>query len=247
MLSIIPVLITAITVGMAVNYLADVLPTRRKLTAPFCQQCGTQLDSLNYFLWPRRCPNCQQRRTIRTWIVEFIMVMIGIWLWMQPIIEINPLLTVLLIAYFMLVIVVDLEHRLILHPVSVAGGVLCIVIGIQLHGFLPTIFGGAAGTAIMFGLYMLGRVFVRYLSKTRGEEVGEDALGFGDVILGGVLGLLLGWPGIIAGLILAVILAGIISLLYLAVMFVSRRDLRNLTIAYGPYLVVSAFLLVFVL
>lgn len=175
------------------------------------------------------------------------MVMIGIWLWIQPIMEINPLLTVLLIAYFMLVIVVDLEHRLILHPVSVAGGVLCIVIGIQLHGIFPTIYGGAAGTAIMFGLYMLGRVFVRYLSKTRGEEVGEDALGFGDVILGGVLGLLLGWPGIIAGLILAVILAGIISLLYLAAMFVSRRDLRNLTIAYGPYLVVSAFLLVFVL
>jgi leader peptidase (prepilin peptidase)/N-methyltransferase len=175
------------------------------------------------------------------------MVIIGIWLWMQPIVEINPLLTVLLIAYFMLIIVVDLEHRLILHPVSLAGGVLCIGVGVQLHGILPTIFGGAAGTAIMFGLYMLGRVFVGYLTKARGEEIGEEALGFGDVILGGVLGMLLGWPGIIAGLILAVVLAGIISLLYLAVMFISRRDLRNLTIAYGPYLVISAFLLVFVL
>jgi len=176
-----------------------------------------------------------------------MMVIIGIGLWMQPYVKINPLLTVLLIAYFMLVIVVDFEHRLILHPVSVAGSVLCLVIGYQLHGILPTIYGGAAGAAIMYGLYMLGRVFVRYLAKARGEEIGEEALGFGDVILGGVLGLLLGWPGIIAGLILAVILAGFISLIYLAVMFITRRDLRNLTIAYGPYLVISTFLLIFVL
>ena len=232
---------------MAVNYLADVLPNRRKITAPFCLHCGTHFGTFNYILWPRRCPNCKQRRTIRTWIVEATMIIIGIWLWMQPIAEINPLLTGLLIAYFMLVIIVDLEHRLILHPVSTAGGVLCLIIGYQLHGIFPTIYGGAAGAAIMFGLYMLGRVFVRYLMKARGEEIGEEALGFGDVILGGVLGLLLGWPGIIAGLILAVILAGIISLLYMAVMFISRRDLRNLTIAYGPYLVISAFLLLFVL
>lgn len=176
-----------------------------------------------------------------------MMVMIGIWLWMLPYTEIQPLFTVLLLAYFMLVIVVDLEHRLILHPVSIAGGALCIIIGYQLHGIQPTIMGGAAGAAIMYGLYILGKVFVRYLSKARQEDIGEDALGFGDVILGGVLGLLLGWPGIIAGLILAVILAGMISLLYMAGMFIARRDLRNLTIAYGPYLVISAFLLVFVL
>lgn len=176
-----------------------------------------------------------------------MMVMIGIWLWMLPYTEIQPLFTVLLLAYFMLVIVVDLEHRLILHPVSIAGGALCLIIGCQLHGIQPTIYGGAAGAAIMYGLYILGRVFVRYLSKARQEDIGEEALGFGDVILGGVLGLLLGWPGIIAGLILAVILAGIISLLYMAGMFIARRDLRNLTIAYGPYLVISAFILVFVL
>ena len=122
MSSIFPVLITAVITGMAVNYLADVLPSRRKITAPFCLDCGTHFGTLNYILWPRRCPNCKQRRTIRTWIVEATMIIIGIWLWMQPIAEINPLLTGLLIAYFMLVIIVDLEHRLILHPVSISFG-----------------------------------------------------------------------------------------------------------------------------
>ena len=64
----------------------------------------------------------------------------------------------------------------------------------------------------MLVLYLLGEVFVRYVSRRRGEPVNEVALGFGDVTLAGIAGLFLGWPGIAFGLILTVFAGGAFSL-----------------------------------
>jgi len=59
------------------------------------------------------------------------------------------------------------------------------------------------------------------------------------------LGLLLGWPGIVAGLVLAILLGGVISLFYLLVMLVLRKYKAFTAIPYGPFLVASAILLLF--
>ena len=78
----------------------------------------------------------------------------------------------------------------------------------------------------------------------RGAGAGaEEALGFGDVMLGGVLGLILGWPAIFASLLLTILLSGAASLLYLLVMILARRYSPALSIPYGPYLVLGAVLL----
>ena len=54
----------------------------------------------------------------------------------------------------------------------------------------------------MLALYYSGFVYLRISRKLRGKEPGEtEALGFGDVNLSGIIGLLLGWPGILLGLI----------------------------------------------
>ena len=98
---------------------------------------------------------------------------------------------------------------------------------------------------MMYLLYLGGRLFIRLLVRWRNYSGVDEALGFGDVILAGIIGLMLGWPGIVVGLIFAVILAGFFSLAYLLVLFLSHRYRSNVTIAYGPYLVASAFLLLF--
>ena len=71
------------------------------------------------------------------------------------------------------------------------------------------------------------------------------ALGFGDVNLAGVLGLLLGWPGIVLGLLLAILIGGVVSLVYLVVMAVLRRYHTFMAIPYGPFLIISAILLLY--
>jgi leader peptidase (prepilin peptidase)/N-methyltransferase len=150
-----------------------------------------------------------------------------------------------LLGFFGLVAIIDLEHRLILHPVSVVGAVLGLAIGIWVNGIKYTLLGGVAGFTIMLVLYYLGAIVMKWLARRRGQVLEEEALGFGDIILSGVLGLLLGWPGIIVGLILTILIAGIVSFVYLILALMTRRYRFDMAIPYGPFLISGAILLLF--
>ena len=234
-----------VVAGMLVNYLADYLPTDRKFVFPYCQSCGKPYDWPKYLLWPRRCPHCGHSRGWRTWIVELCYVLALIYLWEYPTPGLNHILGVGLLIYFGLVIIIDLEHRLILHPVSAFGALIGLVAGSWLHGVQATLLGGLFGLAVMFLLYLGGAWFVRVFSRWRNYAHVDEALGFGDVLLSGVLGLILGWPGIVLGLVVTILLAGGVSMILLIKMLILRRYQPNLTIAYGPFLIASAILLIF--
>ena len=78
------------------------------------------------------------------------------------------ILAFILFIFLSLVFVIDLEHRLILHPVSLFGALLGLGIGIYLHGFVSTLIGGAVGFGVMLVFYFIGELYVRYMSKKRG-------------------------------------------------------------------------------
>jgi prepilin signal peptidase PulO-like enzyme (type II secretory pathway) len=231
--------------GMLINYLADVLPGKRGLVLPFCHQCGQRMPVLNYLLFPRRCGSCHVRRPFRTVLVEILFLMAGVWSWLYTPERLGFGLGLTLLAYLGLVTVIDLEHRLILHPVSLVGVVLGGAVGVRLHGLQATLLGGLAGFAAMLILYFLGIALMGWVTRRRGQTLEEEPLGFGDVNFGGVLGLLLGWPGIVIGIMLTILLAGGGSLIYMLIMLVARRYRSDLAIAYGPFMVLSAILLLF--
>jgi leader peptidase (prepilin peptidase)/N-methyltransferase len=239
------IVITGWLGGMLVNYLSDMLPSTRRLSSPVCVHCYEKQPLVNYFLWPKRCFECQLPRPWRVWLVEITYIAISIWLWQSSPGNLGYIPGFLLFIYFGIVVVIDAEHRLILHPVSITGGVLSLGIGWKLHGLPDTLIGGAFGFIIMLALYYLGDVFARWLARRRGEVLNEVALGFGDVNLSGVIGLLLGWPGIVFGLILAILLGGLISLIYIIVLFVTRRYRTFVAIPYGPFLVISGVILIY--
>jgi len=245
MYTILAFLLAAWLAGNLVNYLADFLPIDRKIVAPYCLNCKAPRRITNYLLFPRRCAECQRKVPYRYWIVNTFFILMSIFLWLNPSQKLEYWQLLLLLVYLILVAVIDVEHRLILHIVSLAGSVLCLYLGILLHGLTSTLVGCLAGLAIMYLLYLGGRLFVKILSKWRDYSDIDEALGFGDVVLSGVIGLLLGWPGIMAGLILAVLLAGIVSLILLAILVITHRYRANVTIAYGPYLIMSTLILVY--
>lgn len=231
--------------GAIINYISDVLPITRRLSHPFCSNCEKPQPILNYLFWPRKCPHCSHLRTRRSWIVEIATVLSAIWLWYQPELILGFWFSLILLTYFGLVIVIDLEHHLIMHPTSLFGGILGLIIGFQLHGIMDTILGGLAGFGAMLGLYILGALFARFIVRRSQSGFNDEALGFGDVILGGILGLILGWPAIIAGLFLSIILAGAISLVYLLISFLARKYKAFTFIPYGPFMIIGAAALIF--
>ncbi|MEW6401438.1 MAG: A24 family peptidase [Chloroflexota bacterium] len=256
--TLIPIVV-GLAVGMAVNYLADVLPYTRRFTRPTCSSCGRTFSIRNYLLM-KACDQCGTRRGARSWIVLLIMAAIHIYIWVNPQAKmsylpsgLSYLISALLTTYLGTVFVIDLEHRLILHPTSIVGSLLGLGIGWLSHGLGPALLGGLAGFAIMLLLYLFGvlfsRIRARRLRQTGQPTDDEEALGAGDVILAGIIGLMLGWPLISVGLIAGILLGGAVSLLLVVWLAISRRYKENalmLFLPYGPYFIVSTFLILYV-
>ncbi len=245
-IEILMVLMTTFVAAGVVNYLADVLPINRRLVQPACTICNSPLNYRYYILWPRKCHSCGNRANIRHWIVQLGSLLLIMFIWnFRSSIELNFIPAFLVVMYFILVAVIDYEHRLIIHQLSLPGAILGLWAGISLHGITSTLVGGLAGFICMLILYLFGSVFISWLARHRQKTLGEEALGFGDVILGGVLGLYIGMPGIIISIMLAILSAGVVSLIYLTVMILKKEYHSNLTIPYGPFLILGAFALLF--
>jgi prepilin signal peptidase PulO-like enzyme (type II secretory pathway) len=89
-------------------------------------------------------------------------------------------------------------------------------------------------------MYLLGLMFSRLAAMRRGRAMEEIAFGFGDVMLGGVLGLAVGWPGILVAVVLGILTAGVFSLGLILVQLARHRYAAFLAIPYGPFLVLGA-------
>jgi leader peptidase (prepilin peptidase)/N-methyltransferase len=158
----------------------------------------------------------------------------------------------LLISYLAVVAVMDLEFRVILHPVSAAGAVIGLVTGTYLlsdnsilDGILTSLIGGAAGYAIMLAFYFLGEFYVRRMAKKKNLPADEVALGFGDVNLSGVIGLILGWPAVIAGIFYAILAGGVISFIIMISMLIAKKYRAFTAIPYAPFLILAVLIIVF--
>jgi prepilin signal peptidase PulO-like enzyme (type II secretory pathway) len=237
--------------GWLVNYLADTLPVTRSFSHPACLHCKFPYPWSDYLLF-HNCASCNRRRSIRTFFAQAILTAVPVLIWIFPRPGFPFILAFILFVYLSLVFVIDLEHRLILYPVSFIGAVIALGIGLFLrsgvsfsHGISSTLIGGAVGFGIMLLFYFIGEWYVRYMSKKRGMSKDEVALGFGDVSLSGILGLLLGWPAISAGLLFAVLAGGLTSLFLILGMLLTKKYKPFTAIPYAPFLILSALFLIY--
>jgi leader peptidase (prepilin peptidase) / N-methyltransferase len=244
---VIPVLFAGWVSGAFLNYLADVLPYVRQSPAPFCIKCGKEMTLKNYFLWPRKCRFCAAKRPWRTWIVEFLALVAAVWLWLAPPDRFGFFVGLVLLLYFGLIVIIDIERRLILHWVSLTGLVIGLGLGVWTHGISETLLGGAVGFATMLILFYAGKVILKLVTRkhAEAEEEKREALGFGDVILGGIIGLILGINVILWGLVFAVFFGGIYSFLFLILLVISKRYKMLSVIPYGPFLIASAVFILY--
>jgi prepilin signal peptidase PulO-like enzyme (type II secretory pathway) len=236
--------------GLITNYLADVLPVTRTLSKPACLECTQEL-SLRDYVFFRHCKNGHSRKP-RAYSTQVLLILSTVYIWIRPQEKLGFFLSLILTLYFAVVFIIDLEHRLILHPTSLFGLVLGFLVGTLTHKILPTLLGGLGGLTIMLGFYFIGLLFTRFRAnrmRAAGHEPDdEEALGAGDVILVTILGLMLGWPLIWFGLLIGILFGGMVSLLIILGLVISRKYGENalmLFIPYGPYFIASAYLIIF--
>lgn len=246
--------------GLFINYVADVLPLTRRLSHPACLACGTQFSWADY-LTLRACRSCGKRRSLRTWLVQILIPVSFAYFWLFTSQRLGTVLTMLVIVYFGIIIIIDLEHRLILHVTSLAGAILGLIVGTYIYSkeysllvsVGQSLLGGVVGFGIMFLLYKFGELVARFrarkLQAAGKADDEEEALGGGDVYLAGVLGLMMGWPVVLA-LIYGALLGGIVSIFLIIALLVRRRytsDALMTFIPYGPFFIIGAFYVLFFL
>jgi prepilin signal peptidase PulO-like enzyme (type II secretory pathway) len=128
-------------------------------------------------------------------------------------------------AFLLTVLVIDYEHHRVLN--IMLGPAAIVILALSFLPQTPTPQSTLAGGAIGFGVFLLLAL------------IGRGNLGMGDVKLAGVIGLMLGYPTILAALVSGVILAAVAALWLL----VTRRATLKSHMAYAPYLALGAIAL----
>jgi leader peptidase (prepilin peptidase)/N-methyltransferase len=238
--------------GGLINVLADALPRRERPGAPACRVCGRRrpwfgwLAAGGYLLARGRCVGCGARLPWRHLFTELAAALLFVFLWRRYGPSARLLFETLYTAVFVLIFVTDAEHRLILHVTTLPAIGLAIAGSFFLtrwdYNWRLALLGGATGFILVWGMYLLGRLFTRLVERTRGQKVNEVAFGFGDVTLATFIGLVVGFPNVIYALLVGVLLAGAGGAIYWLIQAAIRRNYSLFTaMPYGPFLIAGGW------
>jgi prepilin signal peptidase PulO-like enzyme (type II secretory pathway) len=223
--------ILGLLAGAVVNALADrvVGVDEPVWSASQCRKClaplptPTALALREFFAPHRACSACEQRASLRRPLTQLILALYlpaAFWrAYATPSVGALPAWALFGIAAaagvaLVFIFVVDLEHRLIfdlsIFPLAIA--MLALVGVFDRERLLGLGFAALLSGVLFLLFYGLGWLLYR-----------QEALGFGDVKLALLLGVVVGWPGLMTTLLVTAVSAAILSMLLLASGAVDRR------------------------
>lgn len=198
----------------------------------FCFHCGHQLEwwenipILSYLLLKGRCSHCHSPIPYWLPLIEVAGAAVGVVLSFS-IGQIGPigLIGLMVVSVsFLWIFFSDLVYGVVPDLAVILGAFEALVSHLSDLGnlsYLLNFFSSALGAAAFFGLLVL---------VTRGRGMGT-----GDVTLGALVGLLLGWPGVAVALWLAFVSGALVGVLLIAM---KKKTLKQ-TVPFGPFLVAA--------
>lgn len=242
--------------GGFINVLADALPKRVSVQMPkypdgSARSIPAWLGTTAFLTGKRGSPN-GARLSWRYPLVELATVLGMIVTYVVKVDE--PKITTLqmffwlmYIAIFVLVTVIDLEHKLILFIVIIPSCAVAILDALTTNvppSIERCLLGGALGFGTFFTLYLGGIGYVYLANQVQGRNISEVAFGYGDVMMALFSGLILGLGDMLFAMFLTVILGAIGALIYLIGNRVAGRHSSMIAaIPYGPYIVAGTALM----
>lgn len=247
---LIPALVAAVLafvfgalIGSFLNVVVWRVPQGLSIVRPAsaCPACGHEIawyDNIPIVSWlvlRGRCRNCAAPMSVRYPLVEagtaiaFALVVWGPYGGLYPFALLPALLYWAAVGIALTLIDLD-HHRLpnvIVLPSYIVTAALLLLASV-LTGDYGRLISAAIGCVALFGLYWLLATAYR------------GGMGFGDVKLAGVLGMLLGWvgwPALIVGAFAAFLLGGVVG----GILMIGRRATRKSRIPFGPFMIAGAW------
>ena len=228
------------SVGSFLNVVADRLPAGKSVVTPrsHCPGCGRPIPVRDLipvlsYLWLRgRCRHCREKIPARAIAVEVFTgtLFAAAYLkfgWGAPVV-----VACAGVALLMAVAVIDLEHRLI--PNRLVGPAVAVLA--VLAPFWPElgieralVFEQVHLASLVNSLAAGGGALLVFLAV---KAVYPAGMGAGDVKMAGMMGLLVGYPGIVVALWTSVVVGGVVAVGLLTLGGRSRKD----AMPFGPFL-----------
>ena len=227
--------ILGLAIGVILNLLIDRLPRRE---FPFswpvpCRHCYAPLPavqipaSLSFLLNRRRCESCGYELELPSLLVELATCALFAALYLRFGLTLPLFVYSLYSCVFIVIFMIDLEHRLILNVVTYPSIVLAVILTFVTPGL-----GGGKG--LLGGLFYGGLFLAFYVAAVviyKGE-----ALGLGDVKLALLIGLVTGLRGAAIAALIGTAVGSLIGIW----LMLFRRTPSKATMPYGPALSLGA-------
>ena len=232
------------SVGSFLNVAADRVPGGRSLVRPrsYCESCQRPLASIDMipvlsYVWLRgKCRHCKAGIPFRVVLVEAVTGALFLAVYLLHGIGVDFVVICACLSLLILISLIDLEHGLILDVMVIPSVVLLLLLApfwSEIEISRP-FFGDETLIASLSNSFLSGLgAFLVFLVIAMIYPAGK---GGGDVKFAPVLGLMLGFPGILFALWLAAIGGGLIAIGLVLVRRKSRKD----TIPFGPFMAMGA-------
>ena len=261
--TIVPVaLIIGFVAGVLVNLIADYFPARRHhhlaSTNPFVSQSvipakpsflprrsdGSLWPS---YLWSGTVAALSRKAVFEQHKTRHVITEIGLVLgfaaiaWVFADVHNMPFM-LFYAAVFALIAIIDIEHRWVFLEVIIPAAL--VAVAEPYYGFRvwqPDSWrGGLYGFGIMLAVYLFGLIFARLIGLFTGRRITRTVFGFGDVYIGTLGGLIIGWYAFGLALLVMVLTGAIASLILISRKMVTTRRYRLFSaIPYGPYILIG--------
>ncbi|MDF1513258.1 MAG: A24 family peptidase [Anaerolineae bacterium] len=227
-------------VGAVSVHIAEAAMAHRKPALPGCPYCTmvyrpVQWIALIALLTGQgNCAHCGKRmrtaRVIGELYVALSWALLGFYYGDSPRLWISLLATIPLA----MVVVTDLESKLIPNVIILPSIVLMLLVGTVFGPALPSYQSWPWWASL--GGALVGCACLRILIWIGVAVFGPGALGEGDMTLATYVGALVGFPIIVQSLLLTIILGGVGAILVL----VAKKGSMKTAMPYGPYIALGA-------
>ncbi|MBI2850726.1 MAG: prepilin peptidase [Chloroflexi bacterium] len=227
-------------VGSFLNVCIDRLPRGQSIISPpsHCPVCNRKLGVLDLipvlsYLWLRgRCRSCRAPIPFRLPLVEGVTAFLFALLYSKLGLGLELAAFFVYVSFLVVIFVIDLEHQLVLDKISYPGMIVAFILsffrpGIRTFsvfwpglGIESALLGGALGLVVLALIVIVSR----------------GGMGWGDVKMAALVGLMTGFPLVIVALLLSWIGGGLVAAVLLTLRLKGRKDL----LPFGTFLAVSA-------
>ncbi len=224
-------IVLGLIIASFLNVCIDRLPGKSSIVTPpsHCDSCGRRLsvkDLIPVYSYLRnrgKCAYCGAPIPKRVLGVEIgTGAFFGLLFWHFGLTA-SFGIAALFSCIFIIIMVIDWEHGLILNKVVYPSLIIAVIISLVLSLNQPDwqiiideLIGGAAGFILFFLIVMVSR----------------GGMGFGDVKMAGLIGLALGWKIGLVAILIGIILGGVTAIVLLALKIKRRKQ----AIPFGPFL-----------